>query len=306
MTDRLALAAAVLAGLLLTVQARVNGALAASLGSAVVAALASFTVGTVAVTAAVLGSASARAAARRRPSERVRPHWWLGGLGGASVVGISAYAVSRTGVALLTVLIVAGSTAGALLVDRAGLGPGGVRPVTTARVAGAGLAVAAVVLSAAGHVGAVGPLVLVAAVLAGAAVSAQQAVNGQLARVSGSPRVAAVVSFVVGTSALALVVAGLAAAGRLGPVALSAPWWQWTGGLSGALFIIVAAAVFGRLGSLRLTLATVAGQLTGAVLLDALVPPPGQRLRAATVVAGVLTLVAVRVAGRQPVTAGRP
>ncbi|MBV9368678.1 MAG: hypothetical protein JO074_02530, partial [Frankiales bacterium] len=50
-----------------------------------------------------------------------------------------------------------------------------------------------------------------------------------------------------------------------------------------------------ELGGLRLSLATVAGQLVGAVLLDLTWPAPGTSLKTATVIGTALTMVAVAV-----------
>jgi transporter family-2 protein len=57
---------------------------------------------------------------------------------------------------------------------------------------------------------------------------------------------------------------------------------------------------------LRLGLATVAGQTTGALVIDLIAPAPGEAVTAATVVGVVLTLAAVAISGRglQPIPAG--
>ena len=59
------------------------------------------------------------------------------------------------------------------------------------------------------------------------------------------------------------------------------------------------------LGVLRLSLASIAGQLLAGVLLD-VVAPTGDGLQPLTVVAVVLTVGAVSLAGRTPRRAGLP
>ncbi|MDQ6649712.1 MAG: DMT family transporter, partial [Actinomycetota bacterium] len=166
------------------------------------------------------------------------------------------------------------------------------------RFAGALLAVAALGLSSVGapH-GQVRPLLFAVIALTGAGLALQQAVNGQLQRVLGEARLAGLASFLVGTAVLAAVVVGLSVAGRLSSLHWPPPSYLWLGGLGGACFIIVTAAVVRTVGVLRISLAAVAGQLLGAVLLDALVPAPGHRLTLMTVLATAVTFAAVAVAG---------
>jgi transporter family-2 protein len=293
----------VVAGALLAGQARVNGGLADRLGedtsAAVLTALVSFAVGTVAVVTALLASPRARRGVRRWRRADVK--WWycIGGLGGASLVGASAAAVPVIGVALLSVCVVAGQTAGSLAVDEVGLAPGGRRPISLFRIVGSLLAVGALFLGAAGEIGGrAEPALFAAVAAAGFLVAGQQAVNGRLRLATGDARVAAAVSFVGGTVALAVVTGVLALNGRY---ADGLPWPDdpvlYLGGLGGAVYIVLGAATVTRLGVLRLSLASVAGQLLGSVLLDVVVPAPGEELHLSTVAAVVLTLVAVAVAG---------
>lgn len=293
MPQRLLLAAVLAAGGLIGLQGRINGSLATHLHSALDAATVSFCAGTLLLLAVV--AVGHRKGVRRLAAERTRWWWWLGGLAGAAVVASTAEGVPEVGVALVTVCIVAGTTVGGLLVDQAGLGPGGRQPVTLVRVAGAALAVVAVLLGAVGDRQAVvRPALFAALFLAGAASAAQQAANGQLRRVAADTAVASLVSFAGGTVALvaASVVAG-GLAGRSWPT----EWWMYVGGVLGAVYIAVAAASVHVLGVLRLSLATVAGQLVAAVVLDVAWPAPGISLRPVTVVGAVLTLVAVAVTG---------
>jgi transporter family-2 protein len=286
---------AVAAGAALAAQARVNGALRSRLGDAVVVALVSFTVGTVALVAAALATGRWRAVARLR--DGTRWWWWLGGLAGAALVASSAAAVPLVGVALTSVAIVAGATAGSLVVDRIGLSPRGRQRLTPPRLAGAAIAVAGLLVGTVGQSGDVRPWLLLLVGVAGFASAAQQAANGHLQRASGEALVAASVSFLVGTIALALVVATVAVSGALPSLHWPASPGLYLGGFGGAAYIALGAFTVPRLGVLRLTLGTVAGQLAGGVVLDALVPT-ARGLSAASVAAAACTLVAVVVASR--------
>lgn len=78
---------------------------------------------------------------------------------------------------------------------------------------------------------------------------------------------AALVSFGVGTVALLLVV--LAQRDLPGIAALrGVQWWQWCGGLLGAVFIATAAFAGPRIGALLFMVLVLAGQLGMAVALD--------------------------------------
>jgi transporter family-2 protein len=62
----------------------------------------------------------------------------------------------------------------------------------------------------------------------------------------------------------------------------------------------MAAVTVRILGVLRLGLATVAGQLVGAIVLDLVAPAQGHGVAPATVVGALLTFVAVGISGRAP------
>lgn len=301
MTDRttLALGAAVASGALVAVQARVNAGLAEDLDDALLAAVLSFLTGLVVVVAVVVARQSSRAGW----SLVQQVPWWtrLGGLGGASLVAVGAFAAPRIGVALLTVGLVAGQTTGGLLVDRVGLGPGGRHPLTAPRVAGAALCLVAVLVSALGKgTRDASPLLLVLVVAAGFLISGQQALNGRVRRTTGDAAVATLVNFLIGTAALlaAYALVGALAGWHVRHWPDAAHWWLYTGGPMGATFVAVAAVIVRTLGVLRLGLAVIAGQLLGAILLDITVPAAARGVATATAIGAALTLVAVFVSGR--------
>ena len=296
---RLPLAAAAAAGALVAVQQRLNGELATRLDDALLAAVVSFGTGLLAVAAVVLSRPTARRGMRLLRT--VPWHHRLGGLGGAVLVAVGAAAAPQIGVALLTVGLVAGQTTGGLVVDRLGLGPGDGHRLTAPRVFGAALCLVAVAISVLGESArSASPVLLLLVVTAGFLIAVQQAFNGQVRRATGQASVATLVNFVVGALGLLLGLVLHAATGGLSVAAWPGldSWWLYLGGPMGATFVAVAAVVVRRLGVLRLGLATIAGQLTGATLLDVVSPVHGGRLDALTLVGVVLTLVAVQVSGR--------
>jgi bacterial/archaeal transporter family-2 protein len=297
-----ALAAAVLVGAVVAVQARVNGDLAVRLGGGLrgglSAALVQFVVGGVVVTAIALVVPSVRRGVASLPRSVAtgRLTWWqcIGGLGGAFLILSQAASVPVLGVAVFTVAVVGGQTGSGLVVDGVGLGPAGPQPVTVRRVVASLVTVGAVVLAVSGRLGVAGfsvPLVLVR-VLAGGAVSVQSALNGRVNVATGSALAAGWLNFATGGVALGIAVLAMVASGHR-PEPLPSEWWLYTGGLMGLAFVTVVAAVVRVVGVLLVTLATVAGQLLGAMLLDWWFPVGGEGLAATTVVGTLVTLGAV-------------
>ena len=112
------------------------------------------------------------------------------------------------------------------------------------------------------------PLYLAIVVAAGALIATQAGVNSQLARAVGHPVFAATISFVVGTAAL--LVACIAVRGSWTGLATAAqaPWWIWTGGLLGAVFVVTLAWLAPVLGAATLLSVAIAGQMSFALVLD--------------------------------------
>jgi bacterial/archaeal transporter family-2 protein len=105
------------------------------------------------------------------------------------------------------------------------------------------------------------------AVIAGILIAIQAPTNALLGKASGSPVVAAFISFVVGTVALGAMVA--ASSGRLfAPELKSVPWYGWIGGLYGAFFVAMAAFAAPRIGVATLLTAAIGGQVLAALVLD--------------------------------------
>lgn len=114
------------------------------------------------------------------------------------------------------------------------------------------------------------PLILGAilgALLSGCLVALQAPTNAMLARGVASPVNAALVSFAVGTAALALVALALGVRPHADSVR-SLPWYAWLGGLYGAVFVSMAVLVVPRVGVTCFLTVSIAGQLLTALLLD--------------------------------------
>jgi transporter family-2 protein len=103
--------------------------------------------------------------------------------------------------------------------------------------------------------------------VAGAFLPLQAGINGQLAKQISSVMSAALVSFVVGTIALLAVVLLQRELPSLDALK-GLSWWQWSGGLLGAVFIATAAFAGPRIGALLFMVLVLAGQLSMALMLD--------------------------------------
>lgn len=109
------------------------------------------------------------------------------------------------------------------------------------------------------------PILLV--FIAGAMVALQAPTNAILAKAGGSPVLAALISFIVGT--IALFIAWLGSGNRPGtPAFAGLPWYAWIGGLYGAVFVAVAAYAAPKIGVASLITIGIAGQIAMALLLD--------------------------------------
>lgn len=111
-------------------------------------------------------------------------------------------------------------------------------------------------------------LLVLLALMAGVAVAAQAGVNATLGRHVRDPALAALVSFAVGTAALAAFVVARRTEIPLGAAVSSAPWWAWVGGALGAFYVTIAVLVAPRLGAATLVALVVAAQLSTALALD--------------------------------------
>jgi transporter family-2 protein len=296
----LLLAVGFLAGVGVAVQSRINGELGQKLGDGFFAAIISFGSGLLLLAiAAAFWRPGRRGIGRVVTAVRTRSiPWWyvVGGAAGAFFVLTQSLVVGLVGVALFTVGVVAGQTVSSLLIDRRGLGTMGAKPITWPRLAGAVVALGAVVLAASSELRSDLPFwVLIAPFIAGAAVGWQAAVNGQVRAVAGSAFTATFGNFVVGTSVL-LVAAVIHTAIVGWPTHFPAEPWLYAGGAIGCVFIATQALIVRLTGVLLLGLAVLSGQLVTAVVFDLIAPVQAHGIAPLTIVGAALTLVAVVIA----------
>jgi transporter family-2 protein len=274
---------AVVGGAGIAVQSRINGSLADHVGSGYLAAVVSFGSGLLLLSLALLVSRRGRDGMRRILAALrdggLRPWQVLGGAAGGFFVATQGLTVGVLGVATFIVAFVTGQSLGSVVIDRLGLGPGGVRLVTFPRAAGPVLTVAAVAIAMSGGLGSPSTLVLaVLPLLAGLGSAWQQAVNGHVRAAAGDVLAATLVNFVVGTVVLAAALGVSVLAEGLPDGGFPADPLLYTGGIIGIVFIALSAAVVHRIGVLLLSLGMIAGQIVTALVLDAVTPgatPPG-------------------------------
>ncbi|WP_066039445.1 DMT family transporter [Herbiconiux solani] len=297
-----AVGVAVVCGILMATQSRINGEFGRRLGDGFTAAAISFTVGLVIVAVIVALMPSARVGARRAVGE-VRagrlPGWMLlAGFGGGVFVLTQGLASALVGVSLFTVAFIGGQTISGLVVDRVGIGPGGRRLFTVRRVLGAAIAFGVVVWSVSVHIDPAVPVWLLALpFVAGVAQAVQQAANGRVAAASGSAVSSTLFNFIAG-SGLLIVIALVHAliVGGLPPIAAyPGDWWLYLGGPLGVVFIFGLATAVRVTGVLLLGLCSITGQLLGSIAIDLVAPGVGHTVDWTTPIAAVLVVVAVLV-----------
>jgi transporter family-2 protein len=133
--------------------------------------------------------------------------------------------------------------------------------------------------------------------LAGGLIALQAPLNAGLGRATGSLP-AALVSFVVGTIALAAIVVLSGKAGGLGETA-DVNWYYLLGGLLGAIYVFNALIAVSVIGAGGVAAATVTAQLTASLAIDRLgwfgldeVPiTPGRLLGVGLLLAGTFLVV---------------
>lgn len=133
---------------------------------------------------------------------------------------------------------------------------------------------------------------LLLSAFAGMLVAMQPPINSKLGGAVGT-FAAATISFLVGTTVL-FVVAVVSGGTHLGGLR-GVPWWYFAGGLIGAVFVATSLVAVRSLGAAGVVAATIAGQLTGSVVIDrfGLLGLSKQPLTAARVVGIALLAVGV-------------
>lgn len=287
----------VLCGAGIAMQARINGALGARLEDGFAAAFISFGSGLLILAIAMLFWKPGRtglATVWQSIAGKTIPWWYaFGGAAGALLVLSQGLSSAALGVALFSIGVVSGQTISGVLIDRAGLGTMTPRPITRQRVFGALLALAAVALAGSTQLGGGSQLWLyVLPFVSGLGIAWQQAVNGQIRRVSGSVLTASLINFVVGTTVLGVGLAIHAAIAGL-PDQLPTDPRLYLGGMIGVTFIALAALIVSITGVLLLALGTISGQLLMSLVLDLVLPTAAHPVQWTTFAGIGLALCAV-------------
>ena len=295
---------AALSGVMIALQARANGELSYRLDNAPQAALVSFSSGLFFITIYAIFSPKIKEGIKRLKaavSSREIPKIRLlaGSLGGA-FVALQTSVVPLIGVALYSVASIAGQSAVSLLVDRMGLTGGGVKLISPRRIAAAFITVIAVLVSVLDKLEADNfqLFALLLAVIAGALVGVQRALNGQINEHSQNSYTTSLLNFITGTSFLTLFIIILIALGRveLQPLPIG-PWWIYTGGVIGVIYIAATSLIVQHLGVLTFTLFSVGGQLIASLLLDIYSPTQGVSVSWYLVSGIAMTYIGVLVGG---------
>ena len=295
---------AALSGAMIALQARANGELSLRLNNGLQAALVSFGSGLLIIFVITLFNSTIKEGIknlRKAVANKEIARWKLlaGALGG-SFVAIQTQIVPLIGVAIYSVASIAGQTAMSLVVDRIGLTGGGKKLISPRRVLAAFLTVLAVLVSVWDRIDAnnLSMFAVTAGGIAGAIVGIQRALNGQINEYSHQSFTTSLLNFITGTSfLLILIVAGIILGrNELSPLP-SGPWWIYTGGVIGVIYIAFTSTIVQHLGVLTFTLFSVGGQLVGSLIIDLVSPTDGVSVSAYLVTGIVMTYAGVIAGG---------
>jgi transporter family-2 protein len=297
-------ALAALSGLMIALQARANGELSHRTGNPIEAALVSFGSGLIIISIITIFTPSIRKGMsnlRTAVSRKEIPVWTLfAGMLGGSFVAVQTQIVPVIGVAIYSVASIAGQAAASLAVDRIGLTGGGKKQITTRRVAAAGITVLAVLVSVIDRIDArnVSLLAVFFGLIAGAVVGLQRALNGQINASTNQSFATSFLNFIMGTTFLVIFLSIGVLVNRSEVVPLPAgPWWMYTGGTIGVIYIAFTSTIVQRLGVLTFTLISVGGQLVGSLLIDLYSPTKGVQVSGYLVTGILMTYLGVIVGG---------
>jgi bacterial/archaeal transporter family-2 protein len=265
----------VMAGSLLAVQAGANTQLSKAIGSPFAATLLQLTVAAVALTlvASLTGMLGVVADLWHVP-------WWhaIGGTASAFYVISTILLFPRLGAVVSVGLFIAGQMLASLALDGFGLLGVPRQPIDAATVVGTLAVLAAAAAIVLGQKGAVSEFSvsrcgwIVLALLAGAVLPVQGAVNGLLRADIGAPLTVGAVSFFVATLSMAIALTSVIAFtdqpkphfSQLAAV----PWWGWLGGFAGAFYVTAVFTAIPVIGTAATVGLTVAGQQIASVFVD--------------------------------------
>jgi len=266
---------AAISGILIALQSRSNGELSRQLDSGAQAALISFSSGLIVVVLITVFNPKIKLGMKRLKTAYVSreiPRWRLfAGMLGGSFVAVQTHVVPIIGVALFSVASIAGQTATSLIVDRIGLTGGGPKPISPRRITAAFITVFAILVSVKDKLEGINfsILSLLLALIGGTFVGIQRALNGQINEFTKQSYATSLLNFVMGTIFLILFLVFLIIVKGEHLVALPrGPWWIYTGGVIGVIYIASTSLIVQHLGVLTFTLFSIGGQLIASLFLD--------------------------------------
>jgi bacterial/archaeal transporter family-2 protein len=265
----------IVAGSLLAVQAGANTQLSKAIGSPFAATLLQLTVGALALTlvAWLTGMLGVVADLRNVP-------WWhvIGGMASAFYVISTILLFPRLGAVVSVGLFIAGQVLASLALDGFGLLGVPRQPIDAAMVVGTLAVLAGAAAIVLGQKGAVSEFsvsrcgLILLALLAGAVLPVQGAVNGLLRADIGAPFTVGAVSFIVATLSMAVaLMAVIAFTDQPKPhfsQLAAVPWWGWLGGFAGAFYVTAVFTAIPVIGTAATAGLTVAGQQIASVFVD--------------------------------------
>ena len=291
---------AVLIGVVVAAQSRINGQLSSDLSNGLAAALISFATGWLILFILLALFKKERVGLFlifKAVREKRLTLWEVGGgLLGGCFVAVQSITVPQIGVALFTISVVAGQTVSSLIVDKMGITPSGKQQITLPRIIGAIATLIAVFI-------AVYPdltnsqfkfLPLFLALIVGVFASIQQGLNGRVNAIAQRPLATAWLNFATGAVIVVIALAiNLFAGAKVEPLPHNI--WVYTGGSLGLIFVAVSAYIIKHLGVLNFVILNIAGQLAGAVLIDWIAPAKAGSLNSYLIFGTVMTIASIAV-----------
>jgi transporter family-2 protein len=295
---------AAFSGILISLQARANGELSLRLDNGLQAAFISFSSGLFLIAIISLFNPAIKNGAKRLraavKAKEIAPWTLFAGALGGTFVAVQTQIVPLIGVAIYSVASIAGQGATSLIVDRIGLTGGGKKAITPRRIAAAVVTVLAVLVSVLDRIETkdLSFIAVAFAGLAGAIVGIQRAMNGLINEHSQQSFTTSLLNFIMGSSALGIVLLIAVAIGKVEFVALPAgPWWIYMGGTIGVIYIAFTSTIVQHLGVLTFTLFSTGGQLVGALFIDIYSPTEGVSVSSYLVSGIIMTFLGVLVGG---------
>jgi bacterial/archaeal transporter family-2 protein len=211
--------------------------------------------------------------------DQAEPWALVGGVGSAVYITAGVLLFPRLGALVAVGLFIAGQMLASVLLDGFGWLGVAADPPSSATFAGATAVVvgAGLIVRAQAGAGALEEAArtrsgwIVLALVAGAVLPVQGAINAQLDAELDAAIAVGAFSFTVATAAMALALGGIMATGAPRPQVSplrGVPWWGWLGGLCGAMYVTAVFMLIPEIGAAAVVVLTVAGQQLASMAVD--------------------------------------